>query len=713
MRAAVVFLLMLAMSHTTTAQPDTAVPATPRREVRESLHGTDVVDPFRWLEGDDKGEVTPEVAAWTDAQNARTRATLDNMPGRKQLEDRIRALLTVGSISAPSMRGERYFYSKRTGTESQSSVYLRTGEKGDGRRLLDPALIDPSGLTTISFYNPCPAGRYLAFGIYKAGDENTTAYILDIDRNVWLADELPGKVGGLDWLPDSSGFIYRRLADTKNPYSGQILLHTLGTHPRQDRLIFEQFKEGPLATTWGPGASISDDARWLLLSYWTSTRGNDLAVADFDRFRRTGELKLVDIAKGIPARFSGAFVGDTLFMQTTHQAPNGRIVAVDLHRPGPEHWKTIVPERKDVVIDSFSVARGVLVLDAQTRAHTLLERYRMDGTPMSPIDLGGPASAGVSARFDRTEAYVSLSGFERQPSIHRVDLAADTITISPDNLWERVELPVDTTRFTSSQVTYSSKDGTPVTMFLVHRKGLELNGDNPTLLTGYGGFGIGQMPGFRSTAVPFMEDGGVLAIPNLRGGNEYGNAWHEAALLSKKQNTFDDFEAAARWLIASKYTNPRRLAISGGSNGGLLVGAAIAQNPDLYAAVVCQVPLLDMLRYQNFLMARYWVPEYGTAENPEHLPFLLAYSPYHNLKPGLRYPAAFITAGENDTRVHPLHARKFAALLQDFARSSPDANPTLLWVDRSAGHGGGKPLDMTIRDIVDAQMFIRWRLGMK
>lgn len=688
-------------------------PATERRVVTETLHGVEVSDPYRWLEGDEKGLVTPEVAAWTDAQNAYTRAVLDNLPGRSELEGRLRALLTVGSISSPSPQGNRYFYSRREGSASQASVYMRDGVRGAERLLLDPATIDPTGLTTIAFTSPSPCGRLMAFGMYRSGDENTTAYLLEVDSGRWLADEIPGKVGGIDWLPDSSGFLYRRLADVKNPYSGQVAFHVVGTHPRQDRVLFEQYKEGPLATTWGPGAYLSEDARWLILSYWTGTSTNDLWVVDFDRWRRTGEFVRETIAEGLPATFAGGpIIGDTLVMRTTLDAPNGKILAVDLHRPGREFWREVVPERGDLVIGGVSAGRGVLVVSGQRRAMTVLERYRLDGTPMGEIDLGGPASAGVSTRFDRTEAFLSISGFERPPAIYRIDLADENLATAKGEfeLWERVKFPVDTSRFESRQVTYSSKDGTPVTMFLVHRRGLELNGENPVLLSGYGGFRIPTLPGFRSAAIPFLEDGGVLALPNLRGGNEYGEAWHQGGKLGNKTNVFEDFEAAAEWLIANGYTRPGRLAIQGGSNGGLLVGASATRRPELFAAVICQVPLLDMIRYHQFLMARFWVPEYGSSEDPVQFEWLRGYSPYHNVREGVKYPAMLITAGENDARTHPMHARKFAALMQHVAGGD---TPKLLWVERDAGHGAGKPIELVLRDLVDQQMFVRWRLGMR
>jgi prolyl oligopeptidase len=698
------------------SEPKAAVPPPTTREVvREEFHGVTIEDPYRWLEGDGDAKITPQVAEWTDRQNAHTRSVLEALPGRSDLEARLRKLMTVGSISSPTMRDQRYFYSKRVGSAAQSSVYVREGARGEPRLLLDPAAIDPTGLTTIAFTSPSRDGKYLAFGTYRAGDENTTAYVLEVSTGRWLADELTGKVGSVSWLPDSSGFVYRRLADVKNPYSGQVMFHLIGTHPRQDRILFEQYKEGPLATTWGPGGSLSEDGRWLILSYWTSTSSNDLWAVDFDRYLRTGELLRTPIAEGLSASFPGGpVVGDVMYMVTTHNAPNGRVVAVDLNRPDIANWKTIVAERPDVVVSGVSAARGILVVSGQSRAMTVLERYSPEGKALGAIDLGGPASAGVSVASDRTEAYLSLSSFERPPAIYRIDLADEKLTSAGGvfELWEKVDFPIDPTGYESKQVTYSSKDGTPVTMFLVHRKGLTLDGRNPVLLSGYGGFRIPTTPGFRATAYPFLEDGGVLALPNLRGGNEYGEKWHRDGMRDRKQNTFDDFEFAARWLIDNKYTSPDRLAIQGGSNGGLLVGAAVTQNPDLFAAAICGVPLLDMLRYHRFLMARFWVPEYGSSESSEQFGWLRAYSPYHAVKPGVRYPAMLITAGENDTRVHPLHARKFAAAMQEVAAAVPESNPVLLWVDRDSGHGGGKPIDLVLRDLVDQQMFIRWRLGM-
>jgi prolyl oligopeptidase len=689
----------LAIGASVLAQP---IP-TEKNVVTETLHGVAVPDPFRWLEGDDAGKVTPRVAEWTDAQNALTRKTLDGLPGRAKVESRLRELMEVTSVSAPSMRGNRYFHTKRDGKQNQSVLYVRNGHDGESRVLLDPNKLDEKGLVTLAWYSPNDDGTLLAYGTYRAGDENAVLRVMEVDGGKDLGLVIDGKVGGVYWRPDSKGFFYRRLADVKNPYSGQIKYHAMGEEPAKDKLLFEQYKEGPLATTWGPSASVSRDARWMILGYSTSTKANDLWAVDLDRWFRSGEFVKTDVIVGADARSGGTVLGDTLYMLTTLDAPNGRVVAVDLNRPAKERWKTVIPERKDAVLDDLDMARGILVATYDHKASTQVRLFDLDGSNGRDLALPGIGSARVSTHDDRTEAYVSFSSFNYPSTIFRVDLATQE-----RQEWDRVKVPVDPESVEVKQVTYSSKDGTPVTMFIVHKKGLKLDGNNPTVLTGYGGFGIGMSPRFSATSFPWYEAGGVVAIPNLRGGGEYGEAWHAAGMLDKKQNVFDDFHAAAEWLIANKYTSKEKLAVSGGSNGGLLVGAALTQRPALFAAVVCDVPLLDMVRYHRFLMARYWVPEYGSSEDAKQFEYLLRYSPYHNIKSGVKYPAVFLTAGENDMRVHPLHARKMAAALQALGGEQP----VLLWVDRDAGHGAGKPLNLRVRDQADEWMFLMWRLGM-
>lgn len=701
---------LLALALPAAAAPPAAPPPTETRPVTDVLHGESIVDPYRWLEGDAKGALTPEVNAWTDAQLAYTRQVLDNLPGRKAVEDRLRELMEVGAVTAPRMRGNRYFYGKREGNENQARVFMREGLSGAPKLLLDPNTLDAKGLVTVSWTSPDPAGKLLAFGMYRAGDENSTLYVLDVDSGRWLADEIPGKVGGVDWLPDSTGFFYRNLENVKDPYSGQVMFHRLGTHPRQDVRLFRQYtkeENAKLATTYGPGFSISEDGRWGFLGYATGTSTNDLWAVDLDRWKRTGEFVRTDVLVGSESTSRGTSLGDTLFLHTTDGAKNGRVVAVDLNAPARAGWKTLVPERKDVSIRGVSLARGILVVNLLKDAATRIELYTLDGRPLGELPLPGIGTAYLSTSQDRTEAFLTFTSFNEPSGVYRVDLATKKL-----ELWERPKVPVDPSLVEVKQVFYPSKDGTKVPMFVIHKKGLKLDGSNPTLLYAYGGFNVSQTPSFSATLFPWFEAGGVYALAGLRGGGEYGDAWHEAGMLEKKQNVYDDFIAAAEWLIAQKYTKPAKLAVSGGSNGGLLTGAVLTQRPELFGAVISAVPLLDMLRYQSFLMARYWIPEYGTAESPEHFRFLKAYSPYHNVKKGTKYPAVLLTAGENDSRVHPLHARKMAALLQASTASDPATKPVLLWVDREAGHGQGKPLALRVRDVADQRMFLMWQLGM-
>ncbi len=723
------------------AQASPKPPVTRIDPVRESLHGVEVVDNYRWLEGDNSnpermGQVTPDVGAWTDLQNAHTRSILDNLPGRKALEEKLRPLMEVGSVSTPVIRGGRYFFSRREGAQNQPSYFWRESSRGDSKLLLDPAQLDPSGLTTITWISPSQDGRQVAYGTYRAGDENTTLHLMEVDSGKLLPLEIPNKTQAPDWMPDGSGFLYQNLKDPKDPYSGRVLYHRMGTDVAQDPILFRQYtkeENEKLATTWGPGGSLSRDGKWLTLVYFTGTRSNDLWVADFARFLATGKLEKREVAIGKDGTSFGFVDGDTLFVQTNVGAPNGRVDAYDLRPTGAgATWqpRTVVAERGGMTIQSVSVAKGLLAVEYLKNAASLIEVFdvardsaiyadaagavgsTLSGTPaksLGELQMPGIGSAGLATEPDRTEAYLNFTSFNYPTTIFRVDLgrpAAEPV------LWERPPVPVDPATVAVKQVWYTSKDGTKVSMFVVHRKGLVQEGSNPTILTGYGGFNISETPVFSATMFQWFDAGGVMALPNLRGGGEYGDAWHEAGMLGKKQNVFDDFIAAAEWLIAEKYTRPAKLVIAGGSNGGLLTGAAVVQRPDLFRAALVAVPLLDMLRYQYFSMARYWVPEYGTAEDAAQFAFLRAYSPYQQVKSGTEYPAVLLTAGENDSRVHASHARKMAAALQAATAELPAAKPVLLWVDREAGHGQGKPLNLRIRDTADQRIFFMWQLGM-
>ncbi len=710
-------LLMLLPDHAMAGVPQTA-----QRPVADTLHGATLVDPYRWLEGNGQGEVTDEVAVWTDQQNAYTRQVLDHLPGREALERRLRELMEVPAISAPKMGGPNYFYSRREGGQPQALHYVRDSLDGDDRLLLDPQAIDPTGLTTVAWTAPSNDGALLAFGMYRSGDENSVLYVMDVETRDWLAEEIPGKVGFISWLADNSGFYYRRLEDLDDPYSYTVKLHRLGTHHRQDRVLFRQRDLGffyggldksdeeleRLKTTWGPGASVSRDGKWMAVYYWTGTASLDLWIANLEQWRRSGELKLQPASIGRQGRLGGGmFREDRLYLQNSFAAPNGRVSVIDLANPGYENWRDLVPERADRVIRGTSFARDVVAVNYLAEAHSQISLFDLQGKALGDLDLPGIGSAGLSTEEDRNEAFLVFSSYNMPGSIYHLDLKREGRT-----LWARPDVPVDPGAIEVKQVWYESRDGTPVSMFIVHRKGLKLDGKNPTILYGYGGFNAALTPAFSATLFPWYEGGGVYAVANLRGGGEYGSAWHEAGMLARKQNVFDDFIAAAEWLIGQGYTSAGQLGIAGGSNGGLLTGAVTVQRPELFAAVISAVPLLDMLRYQDFLMARYWVPEYGSAEDAEQFGFLRAYSPYHNVRPGKKYPAILFTAGENDKRVHPMHARKMTALMQASTASDPQQSPILLWVDRDAGHGAGKPLDLQVRDVADQRIFMMWQLGM-
>ena len=696
--------------------PDTpTIPDTPAIPVTETLHGVEIVDPYRWLEGSDAPELEGEdsqlddkVATWTEQQNAHTRGVLDQLTGRQILEDRLGELLEVGSIRTPVLAGGRYFYVERQGNQSQGVLHVRDSVDGPGRVLLDPNTLDDSGLTSLGWFQPSQDGSLVAFALFKSGDENTTLYILRTEDGRWLAEEIPGKVNSVSWMPDGKSFVYRRLASIDNPYSGQIKYHEVGTHHRQDRLLFEQYKEGPLATTWGPNGGIDRQGRWFGMVYFTGTESNDLWVYDFTHWLETGELKRTDLIVGERAMSFGTIEGDIAYVQTTFDAPKGRILAIDLNNPEPAAWRTLVPEHDSAVIERFGIADGLLTVEYLDKASNRIALYDLDGQSKGSLDLPGLGSAGLATFPETTEAFLSFQSYNEPPSIYRVDLKT-----GERRLWARPEIPVDPSQVVVEQVTYPSKDGTDVTMFLVHKAGIKKNGKNPTILYGYGGFSISMTPNFSASMFPWIEQGGIYAVANLRGGGEYGDLWHRSGMLDQKQNVFDDFIAAGEYLIRENYTNADQLGVFGGSNGGLLTGAVLVQRPELFSAVISAVPLLDMLRYHHFLMARYWVPEYGSSEDAEQLEYLLQYSPYQNIEEGTKYPAVLLTAGENDTRVHPLHARKMAARLQSATTNDTEKEPILLWVEGEAGHGRGKPLSIRKRDAADIIGFMAWQLGLK
>jgi prolyl oligopeptidase len=690
-----------------------APPPTEPRPFAYTLHGERVADPYHWLEGSAAPEapsdaaVDAEVGRWTDAQNAYARSALDALPGRATVSAELESLLSLPTWGTPREAGEWLFYSLRRGDEAQPVLYVQRGQSGERRELVNVNRLDPSGDLALDWFEASRDGRYVAFGTYRAGDENTLCRVLETATGRWLTDEIAGRVDPVAWLDDGEHFVVRKLKDAADPYSGQVTLHRLGRAAADDPVLFEQYTEGPLATTWGPSPIVDPGGRWLVIAYYTGTDSNDLWFYDL---RATDKLVRRDLLVGERALTGGFIAGDTFFALTTLGASNKRVVAFDLDSERPEQFRELIAARDDAVIVDIAPALDRIVVDTLVSAQSRLEVFDRAGKLEGAIELPGIGSASIVTNDERSSAWLRFENFAEPASLHRVDL-----TTRRAELWQRTELAAaaDDPELVVKQIEYRSADGTSVPMFLVHRADLELDGTNPTILYGYGGFDISMTPAFLTAWRPWLTRGGVYAIANLRGGGERGAAWHQAGMLEQKQNVFDDFYAAADWLVANGYTRRDRLGVSGRSNGGLLTGVTITQRPELAAAAIVGVPLLDMLRYQHFLMARYWVPEYGSAEDPAQFGFLERYSPYQNVVPGTAYPAVLLTAAENDSRVHPLHARKMAAALQAATTSDPAVKPILLRVDRDVGHGPGKPLEARIRDAADELLFMARQLGLE
>ena len=685
---------------TSTNPPALTPPATKTEPVKDVVHGVEIVDDFRWLEPLEKDSA--EVAEWTTAQNDYTRATLEQLPCRAALAKAMEPWMTLGSIGAPRATDLGYYYSERSGTQNQGVVMFRSALDSPAKVILDVNTLDSKGLTSLDWWTPNERGNLMAFGLSQQGSEMSELHIYDLELGTWLADEIVGKVQLSGWMPDGKSFFYSGLRDVKDPYSRETRYHVVGTSPRFDRVLLQQTNPSEI-----PSAGPTSDGKWLIGSLSKGWQANDLWAVELDGWKKTGELRKIILAEGLDGRFEPIdTIGDTLYITTSFGTPKGSLVAIDLRNPARTNWKTIIPERRDMVLEGVSLAKGLFVATWSKDVCTRFERFEIDGTLIGDIALPGLGTASISTDHRRTEAFIGYTRYDAPRTIFALDLTAPTLTE-----WAKTVIPGDLSGYTVEQKRARSKDGTDVPMFIVRRKDMLLDGNNPALLYGYGGFNVSLTPAFNPTIVPWLDAGGVYVVANLRGGGEYGEDWHRAGMQANKQNVFDDFYACAEWLIANGYTSSTRLAIEGGSNGGLLTGVASTQRPDLFAAAIVAVPLLDMIRFQDFLIARYWVPEYGSSEDPAQFKTLAAYSPYHNVRKGTKYPALLVTAGENDSRVHPLHARKFVARVQAAAANDVAKDPIMLWVDRDAGHGQGKPLALRIRDEVDQWSFVMWQTG--
>jgi prolyl oligopeptidase len=674
-------------------------PETPSIVVEDVLHGETIADPYRWLE---EGE-SAATRLWTERQNAFTQAYLGAFSGRPHIRARLEELLGIGVLGVPTPARGRYFYLRREGKQNQPVLYRRDGVRGEDRVAVDPNAWSSAGTTALDWFYPSRDGTLLAFGLSEDGSEQSVLQVLEVGTGVLLDDRIPRtRAASLAWLPDGSGFYYTRYPDAGKVPSGEehyhraLYYHRLGSDAAADPLIYQ-----PREKEFWPGVSLSPDGRWLLITVARTFDQTDLYIQD-----RAAGGPLVPVAENLPALFDGQVAHGRLFVRTNLDAPTYRLYELDPNHPDRASWREIVPARSDAVLEGITVANRRLALSYLERASSRLRLTDLEGRVTVDVMLPTLGSLfGVNAEWDGPEVFYGFSSYTVPPTVYRIDLSTDTT-----ELWKRVEAEIDPTRFVVHQVSYASRDGTPISMFMVHRLGLERRGDNPTYLTGYGGFNISMTPAFSRSVLLWLEHGGVLAVPNIRGGGEYGETWHQAGILGSKQNSFDDFIGAAEWLIQQHYTRPERLAAAGGSNGGLLVGAVLTQRPELFRAVLVQVPLLDMLRYHRFLIARLWIPEYGSPDDPAHFRWLRAYSPYHHVQDGRAYPAVLLATAESDTRVDPMHARKMTARLQ--AASSAD-RPILLRLEARAGHGAGKPLSKVLDELTDSWTFVFSELGVE
>lgn len=675
-------------------------PRTPREEVVDDVHGERITDPYRWLEED----AAERVRAWSEEQNARTRSVIGPLPQRAAFARRLRELLAVGLLSTPRPIAGRIFHTRREGDQKQAVLYVREGPRGGDRALIDPNALDASGLVTLDWYYPSHDGKLVAYGLSRGGDEMSTLGVIETATGKTLPDRIPyTQRSTVAWV--DGGFYYTvhpapgSVAAGDENYYRRVRFHRLGDDPGGDELVFGEGR----AKEEIPGVSTSRDGRWVLIASFHGWARSEVYLLD----RRDRERRLVPVMEGREAIATGFVHDDRVWLRTNLDAPNYRVVSVACAAPSVDRWETVIPEG-DHVIESFDRTKDRVAVLRLVRATSRVATYDASGKDEREIAL--PSLGAIE--LVEGEHGGDLIGYTfqsfTQPPIAFVADARTGATTEVAKL--RTPPRLDIGNIAVEQTTYPSRDGTEITMFLVHRRDVTPTGSVPTVLTGYGGFNISRTPAYSAGAAAWVEAGGLFALPNLRGGGEYGETWHRAGMLVNKQNVFDDFHAAAEALIARGWTSPRQLAVAGGSNGGLLVGAALTQRPDLFAAVYCAVPLLDMLRYQNFRIARFWIAEYGSAEDPEQAGWLRKYSPYHNVRAGTRYPPVLFTTAEGDSRVDPMHARKMAALLQ--SQSEDPESIVLLRVDRDAGHGIGKPLDKQVDDLADQYAFIAWRTGL-
>lgn len=656
----------------------------------DTLHGVAIPDPYRWLEDQNSAETR----AWIDAEDRCTAAALDQLPGRAEISKRLGELMKVDSFELPAERAGTYFFSKRAADQDLYVIYRRKGLAGADEVLVDPHALSADHSTSVNLMTVSRDGSLAAYSIRTGGQDEVTPHFIDTQTRKDLPDVLRrASYFGLAIEPGNRGVYYSCMT----PEGPRVFHHLMGSPASSDTEIFGKgYGRDKILT-----ASLSEDGRYLVIQviYGSGSTRTDLYYDDL-----AGKGGVKPVVNDTEALFFGEIQGGRLFILTNWKAPHWRIFTADLKHPSRESWKEIVPE-SDAPISNMGLFGGKIFAQYVRNVASEVKIFGVEGKQEGAIHLPPLGSlAGWNGEWNQQNVFLDFSSFNVPATIFAYDSTSGKLTT-----WEAPKVPLDSGAYTVEQVWYESKDKTRVPMFLFYKKGLARDGARPVWLTGYGGFDVNLTPDFYSPAIAWADAGGIYAQANLRGGGEFGEAWHKAGMMEKKQNVFDDFISAAEWLIANGYTNPKKLAIEGASNGGLLVGAALTQRPDLFQAVICEYPLLDMLRYQMFEDGPFWVPEYGSAEDAGQFKYLLAYSPYQNVKKGVNYPAVLFITGDGDTRVAPLHARKMAARLQ--AATASD-RPVLLLYDTKSGHSGGRPLGKQIEERTNMLSFLFLQLGM-
>jgi prolyl oligopeptidase len=664
-------------------------PAAQKDGVVDELHGISIADPYRWLED----QQSSETHAWIDAEDHCTTAVLSNVPGRAAIARRLTELMRVDTFGLPQERAGNYFFAERRSDQELFVTYKRRGLNGADEVLIDPHPLSADHSTSVQLEDVSRDGALAAYAIRTGGQDEVTIHFMDTNTRTQLPDELPqANYFSVSIEPSKRGVYYA----VQTASGTRVFHHLMGTPATADQEVFGKgYGRDKILD-----AQLSEDGRTLLIAvvYGSGSRRSELYFKDLEK---GGAVE--PIVNDLESLFFGQAEDGQVYIYSNWKAPHWRVFRADLNRPSREHWKEIIPE-SDATIEGMSLAGGKIILQYVRNASSELKVFDPDGQPEGAIPLPGPGAVyGVRSDWHSHDAFFSFQSFNVPDSVYKYDLLRHTV-----DRWAAPQVPINEKAYAVEQIWYRSKDQTRVPMFLFYKRGMARDGMRPTLLTGYGGFDVDIMPAFDPAAIVWVDRGGVFAVANLRGGGEFGEAWHHAGMMEKKQNVFDDFIAAAEWLIANRYTSPQKLAIEGASNGGLLVGAALTQRPDLFRAVVCEYPLLDMLRYQKFMEGPFWVPEYGSADNAAQFKYIYAYSPYQNVKDGTNYPAVLFVTGDGDTRVAPLHARKMTARMQAATGSN---RPVLLLYDTKSGHSGGRPLNKQIEEGTDVLSFLSLELG--